>query len=84
MAWAYLSFQVYREIQAEQMALRQVSLDDNYEGRDGQVYITGTQALVRAAMMQHLWDKEADGAGRCLSHGPGDWNGAGLSLSIAG
>ena len=42
------------------MALRQVSLDDKYEGRDGKVYITGTQALVRAAMMQHLRD-EADG-----------------------
>ena len=33
------------------MALRTVSLDDKYEGRDGKVYITGTQALVRAAMM---------------------------------
>lgn len=39
------------------MALRQVSLDDKYEGREGKVYITGTQALVRAAMMQHLRDK---------------------------
>ena len=38
------------------MALRTVSLDDKYEGRDGKVYITGTQALVRAAMMQHLRD----------------------------
>ena len=42
------------------MALRQVSLDDKYEGRDGKVYITGTQSLARAAMMQHLRD-EADG-----------------------
>ena len=41
------------------MALRQVSLDDKYEGRDGKVYITGTQSLVRAAIMQHLRD-EAD------------------------
>ena len=30
------------------MALRTVSLDDKYEGREGSVYITGTQALVRA------------------------------------
>ena len=42
------------------MALRTVSLDDKYEGREGSVYITGTQALVRAAMMQHIRDS-ADG-----------------------
>jgi len=42
------------------MALKTVSLDDKYEGREGKVYITGTQALVRAAMMQHLRD-QADG-----------------------
>ncbi len=42
------------------MVLKTVSLDDKYDGREGSVYITGTQALVRAAMMQHIRDM-ADG-----------------------
>ncbi len=39
--------------------MRTVSLDDKYELTDGQVYITGTQALVRAAMEQHVRDQAA-------------------------
>ena len=42
------------------MVLKTVSLDDKYDGREGSVYITGTQALVRAAMLQHIRDM-ADG-----------------------
>ena len=51
------------------MALRQVSLDDKYEGRDGKVYITGTQSLVRAAMMQHLRDAADSLKTRCFISG---------------
>jgi indolepyruvate ferredoxin oxidoreductase len=39
------------------MALRTVSLDDKYTLQSGRIYITGTQALVRLPMMQHLRDK---------------------------
>ncbi len=69
MAWAYVSFEVYCGIQVRQMALRQVSLDDKYEGRDGKVYITGTQSLVRAAMMQHLRDEADDLKTGCFISG---------------
>ncbi len=46
-----------------------VSLDDKYERRDGQVYITGTQALVRAAMMQHIRDEAAGLKTACFISG---------------
>jgi len=39
------------------MALRTVSLDDKYTLQSGRIYITGTQALVRMPLMQHLRDK---------------------------
>ncbi len=39
------------------MTLRNVSLDDKYTLQTGRVYITGTQALVRLPLMQHLRDK---------------------------
>ena len=39
------------------MALRTVSLDDKYTLESGRIYITGTQALVRLPLMQHLRDK---------------------------
>ncbi len=39
--------------------LRDVSLEDKYLLQDGAVYITGTQALVRLPMLQHLRDKRA-------------------------
>jgi len=42
------------------MALRDVSLEDKYTLQTGRIFITGTQALVRIPMMQHLRDK-ADG-----------------------
>jgi indolepyruvate ferredoxin oxidoreductase len=41
------------------MTLRDVSLDDKYTLQDGRIYITGTQALVRLPLMQHLRDKAA-------------------------
>ncbi|MCC7549625.1 MAG: indolepyruvate ferredoxin oxidoreductase family protein [Burkholderiales bacterium] len=39
------------------MALRNVSLDDKYTLQSGRIYITGTQALVRMPLVQHLRDK---------------------------
>ncbi len=41
------------------MTLAAVSLDDKYQSEHGQVYLTGSQALVRAAMMQYLRDQAA-------------------------
>ena len=41
------------------MPLAQVSLDDKYCIATGRVFITGTQALVRLPMMQHLRDTAA-------------------------
>ena len=41
------------------MSLRTVSLDDKYTLENGRIFITGTQALVRMPMMQHLRDKAA-------------------------
>jgi indolepyruvate ferredoxin oxidoreductase len=38
------------------MALRSVALDDKYTVTDGRIFITGTQALVRLPIMQHLRD----------------------------
>jgi indolepyruvate ferredoxin oxidoreductase len=39
------------------MTLRDVSLDDKYTLQSGRIFITGTQALVRLPLMQHLRDK---------------------------
>jgi indolepyruvate ferredoxin oxidoreductase len=41
------------------MTLRNVSLDDKYRLEAGRIFITGTQALVRLPLMQHLRDKAA-------------------------
>jgi hypothetical protein len=41
------------------MTLRNVSLDDKYRLETGRVFITGTQALVRLPLMQHLRDQAA-------------------------
>ena len=41
------------------MQLLPVTLDDKYERTDGKLYITGTQALVRMAMMQRQRDEAA-------------------------
>ena len=39
------------------MSLRNVSLEDKYTLREGRIFITGTQALVRLPMMQHWRDR---------------------------
>jgi len=39
------------------MTLRTVSLDDKYTLQSGRIFITGTQALVRLPLMQHLRDR---------------------------
>ncbi len=41
------------------MALQAVSLDDKYAQTDGRVHITGSQALVRLAMLQSIRDRAA-------------------------
>ena len=41
------------------MQLAQVSLDDKYQNIDGSVYLTGTQALVKLAMLQGVRDRAA-------------------------
>jgi len=42
------------------MNLDQVNLDDNYERADGEPYLTGTQALVKVAMLQGICDRQAE------------------------
>ncbi len=39
------------------MALRNVTLNDKYTVTDGRIFITGTQALVRLPIMQHMRDQ---------------------------
>ena len=39
------------------MTLAEVALDDKYAKQQGRIFITGTQALVRLPMMQHLRDQ---------------------------
>ena len=39
------------------MTLRNVTLDDKYTVTDGRIFITGTQALVRLPIMQHMRDQ---------------------------
>ncbi len=41
------------------MTLTAVSLDDKYQSEQGRVYLTGSQAFVRAAMLQYLRDQAA-------------------------
>ena len=41
------------------MNLDQVSLDDKYARADGELYLTGTQALVKVAMLQGICDRQA-------------------------
>lgn len=40
------------------MNLKHVSLDDKYTLTEGRIFITGTQALVRLPMTQHLRDQQ--------------------------
>ena len=42
------------------MSLDQVSLDDKYERADGELYLTGTQALVKVTMLQGICDRQAE------------------------
>jgi indolepyruvate ferredoxin oxidoreductase len=51
------------------MTLRNVSLDDKYTLENGRIFITGTQALVRMPMMQHLRDKAAGDDTACYISG---------------
>ena len=41
------------------MSLDQVSLNDKFERADGELYLTGTQALVKVAMLQGICDRQA-------------------------
>ena len=41
------------------MQLAKVSLDDKYQIIDGALYLTGTQALVKLAMLQGVRDRAA-------------------------
>ena len=51
------------------MTLAAVSLDDKYAAWSGEVYMTGTQALVRLPMMQQLRDKTAGLDTACMISG---------------
>ena len=51
------------------MTLAAVSLDDKYAAWSGAVYMTGTQALVRLPMMQHLRDNAAGLDTACMISG---------------
>ena len=42
------------------MSLDQVSLDDKCERADGELYLTGTQALVKVTMLQEIRDRQAE------------------------
>ena len=42
------------------MNLDQVSLTDKYERVDGELYLTGTQTLVKVAMLQGIRDRHAE------------------------
>ncbi|MBT6984550.1 MAG: indolepyruvate ferredoxin oxidoreductase family protein, partial [Rhodospirillaceae bacterium] len=41
------------------MPLTALSLDDKYQSEQGRIYLTGSQALVRVAMLQYLRDQTA-------------------------
>jgi hypothetical protein len=42
------------------MNLDQVSLNDKYERVDGELYLTGTQTLVKVAMLQGICERQAE------------------------
>ena len=42
------------------MNLDQVSLDDKYARADGELYLTGTQTLVKVATLQGIRDRQAE------------------------
>ncbi|MBT5778021.1 MAG: indolepyruvate ferredoxin oxidoreductase family protein [Rhodospirillaceae bacterium] len=51
------------------MKLAEVSLDDKYSAASGQVFLTGTQALVRLPMMQYQRDRAAELDTACFISG---------------
>jgi indolepyruvate ferredoxin oxidoreductase len=51
------------------MTLSSVALDDKYTLQSGRVFITGTQALVRLPIMQHLRDRAAGITSGCYISG---------------
>ena len=51
------------------MKLAEVSLDDKYSAESGQVFLTGTQALVRLPMMQYQRDRAAELDTACFISG---------------
>jgi len=42
------------------MNLDQVRLNDKYERADGELHLTGTQALVKVAMLQGIRDRQTE------------------------
>ena len=42
------------------MNLDQISLNDKYARADGELYLTGTQTLVKVAMLQGICDRQAE------------------------
>ena len=42
------------------MSLDQVRLDGKHERADGELYFTGTQTLVKVAMLQGIRDRQAE------------------------
>ena len=42
------------------MNLDQVRLDDKYARADGELYLTGTQTLVKVAMLQGICDRQTE------------------------
>ena len=42
------------------MNLDQVRLDGKHERADGELYLTGTQTLVKVAMLQGIRDRQAE------------------------
>ena len=55
----YITTQRRGRSRSEPVPPNAMSLDDKYERRNGRIYITGNQALVRAAMMQRWRDEKA-------------------------
>ena len=52
------------------MNLDQVSLDDKYARADGELYLTGTQTLVKAAIRQGIRDRQTTSLDNWLSRAP--------------
>jgi hypothetical protein len=52
------------------MNLDQVSLDDKYARADGELYLTGTQTLVKVAMLQGICDRQTTSLDNWHSRAP--------------